>query len=96
MSNNELIEIHNGITELRVTQNDLNDYFKSANKQSKIMLFKRYIVNTRMSSVLRIEFSHRFNNLTLVDKENNVYKFLAQDASDALKGFLDKYSVILE
>jgi len=95
MWDKNLIEIFEGVNELIVSSDDLNDYYKTSNKRSRIMLFKRYIVNVIMSNTLKQEFTHKFNDLIVIDFENNIYKFETLGASKELKEFLDQFSITL-
>lgn len=92
----EILEIYNGVQELKINESDLNEYYKSSSKRTKIRLYKRYIVDMKMNSALRNEFTYKFNDLILKDKKKGIYKFIASDASEDLKYFLEQFSVVLE
>lgn len=77
---------------LRVTQQDIDEYLFSLKKNTKINKFWKQVLK-RMPTTLLKEVSSKYTNI-----EKNyraIYIFKTKDASEELKEFLDKFTVTL-
>ena len=80
--------------EIKITLNDLNNYFLTLSNSSKIWKYRILIIHA-MPKNIRKEFKTRINDLVKVDSKG-IYKIIAYNASLELKKYLDTFSIILE
>lgn len=81
--------------EIKITNQDLEDYFKTLSNRCLIRRKRSEIFNN-MSYSLKTEFRKRENDLACVDKKNKIYKIVAKEASDRLSSYLNQFSFILQ